>query len=100
MYPGRRGYLSGDAAVAVNAGFLNGADLSEAEHGVYYAWSPYRDAWRKYKDHNRLKQAAKNAEEIREGVVSGSTGHLSLMKFRKSQAQEIIVNLLQFLTGQ
>ena len=27
----------GDAAVAVNAGFLNGADLSEAEHGVYYA---------------------------------------------------------------
>ena len=30
----------GDAAVAVNAGFLNGADLSEAEHGVYYAWSP------------------------------------------------------------
>ena len=62
----------GDAAVAVNAGFLNGADLSEAEHGVYYAWSPYRDAWRKYKDHNRLKQAAKNAEEIREGVYLGA----------------------------
>lgn len=36
------------------------------------AWSPYRDAWRKYKDHNRLKQAAKNAEEIREGVYLGA----------------------------
>lgn len=39
---------------------------------MYYAWSPYRDAWRKYKDHNRLKQAAKNAEEIREGVYLGA----------------------------
>lgn len=26
----------GDADVAINAGFLNGADLSDAKHGVYY----------------------------------------------------------------
>ena len=29
----------GDADVAVNAGFLNDGNLSEAKHGVYYAWS-------------------------------------------------------------
>ena len=78
----------GDAAVAVNAGFLNGADLSEAEHGVYYAWSPYRDAWRKYKDHNRLKQAAKNAEEIREACI-WEHRHLSLMKFRNRRHRRL-----------
>lgn len=61
----------GDASVAVNAGFLNGADLSETAHGVYYAWSPYRDAMRKYKEENRLVRAAENTEEIREGVHLG-----------------------------
>lgn len=61
----------GDAQVAVNAGFLNGADLSEAKHGVYYAWSPYRDAMRKYKEKNRLVAAAKNTTEIQEGVHLG-----------------------------
>lgn len=53
---------------------LNGADLSEAEHGVYYAWSPYRDAWRKYKDHNRLKQANEECRRDTRRRVSGSTG--------------------------
>ncbi|WP_461881500.1 hypothetical protein [Fusicatenibacter sp.] len=61
----------GDAAAAINAGFLNGADLSEAEHGVYYAWSPYRDAWRKYREENRLVRAAEHTEEIQQGVHLG-----------------------------
>lgn len=61
----------GDAQVAVNAGFLNGADLSEAKHGVYYAWSPYRDAMRKYKDENRLAKAAEGTTELQEGVHFG-----------------------------
>lgn len=61
----------GDAQAAVNAGFLNGADISEAKHGVYYAWSPYRDAMRKYKDGNRLARASKDTKEIAEGVHLG-----------------------------
>lgn len=61
----------GDADVAVNAGFLNGADLSDAKHGIYYAWSEYRDAFRRYKDENRLARAAKDTEEIRPGVHMG-----------------------------
>ena len=61
----------GDADVAVNAGFLNGADLSDAKHGIYYAWSEYRDAFRRYKDENRLVRAAKDTEEIRPGVHMG-----------------------------
>lgn len=61
----------GDADVAVNAGFLNGADLSEAKHGVYYAWSPYRDVLRNYKDENRLRRAAGGTKEIAEGVHLG-----------------------------
>lgn len=55
----------GDADVAINAGFLNGADLSDAKHGVYYAWSLYRDAWRKNKETNRLEKAAKGTREIK-----------------------------------
>ncbi len=61
----------GDADVAINAGFLNGGDLSQAKHGVYYAWSPYRDAMRRYRDDNRLKQAAKGAKELQPGVHLG-----------------------------
>lgn len=61
----------GDADLAVNAGFLNGADLSEAKHGVYYSWSPYRDALRKYKEPNRIPDAEKGLQEIQEGVWSG-----------------------------
>ena len=61
----------GDADVAVNAGYLNGGDLRDARHGVYYAWSPYRDAKRKYLNENRLKDAAKNTDVIQPGVHLG-----------------------------
>ena len=61
----------GDADVALTAGFLNGGDLSEAKHGVYYAWSPYKDAMRMYRDDNRLKRAAANTTEIQPGVHLG-----------------------------
>lgn len=61
----------GDADVAVNAGFLNGANLSEAKHGVYFAWSPYRDAMRKYKEENRLETAAVNTSEVGNGIHLG-----------------------------
>lgn len=61
----------GDADVAINAGFLNGADLLDAKHGVYYAWSLYRDAWRKNKETNRLEKAAKGTREIQRGVHLG-----------------------------
>ena len=50
---------SGNADLAVNAGFLNGADLSDAEHGIYYAWSDTVDAMRRYKEENRLKKRRK-----------------------------------------
>lgn len=62
----------GDAEVAVNAGFFNGADLSEAKHGVYYAWSPYRDAMRRFKEENRLKRAAEGTRELQDGVHLGN----------------------------
>lgn len=62
----------GDGDVAINAGFLNVGDLQEAKHGVYYAWSPYRDAWRRSLDANRLKMAARNTEEIQPGIHLGS----------------------------
>lgn len=61
----------GNADVAVNAGFLNGADLRDAKHGVYYAWSEYRDAMRKFKDENRLARAGKGTREIQPGVHLG-----------------------------
>lgn len=61
----------GNADVAVNAGFLNGADLRDAKHGVYYAWSEYRDAMRRFKDGNRLARAARGTGEIRPGVHLG-----------------------------
>jgi hypothetical protein len=61
----------GNADIAVNAGFLNGADLSDAEHGVYYAWSEYRDAFRCYKEENRLENAVKDTKEIQPGVHLG-----------------------------
>jgi hypothetical protein len=61
----------GDADIAINAGFLNGADLSDAKHGVYYAWSAYRDAMRCHKDENRLTRAAGGTKEIQPGVHLG-----------------------------
>lgn len=62
------GRYQGDADVAVNAGFLNGADLGDAKHGVYYAWSPYRDAMRRYLDSGRLPRAAQGGREVQAGV--------------------------------
>ena len=61
----------GSADVAMTAGFLNGGDLSEAKHSVYYAWSPYKDAMRKYRDDNRLKRMAADSDEIQPGVHLG-----------------------------
>lgn len=62
---------AGGADVAVNAGFLNGGDMSDASHGVYYAWSPFRDAFRRYKEQSRLQDAAKDAREPQNGVHLG-----------------------------
>lgn len=61
----------GRADVAVNAGFFNCADLSDAEHSIWYAWSEYRDAFRRYKEENRLKKAAKDTREICPGIHLG-----------------------------
>ncbi len=61
----------GDADLAVNAGFLNGAELSDAGHGIYYAWSYYRDAMRRYKEENRLVRAAKGTAKVAPGVHLG-----------------------------
>ena len=61
----------GNGDIAVNAGFLNGARLSEAKHSVYYAWSKYRDIGRRYEDKNRLERAAKGTKLIEQGVHLG-----------------------------
>ena len=61
----------GNADIAVNAGFLNGADLSQAKHGIWYAWSEYRDAMRRYKEEIRLKRAAVGTEELQPGIHLG-----------------------------
>ncbi|MCM1190873.1 MAG: hypothetical protein NC123_02700 [Butyrivibrio sp.] len=75
----------GDGDVAVNAGFFNGGDLSEAKHGVYYAWSKYRDAFRKSEDKKRLMLAAENAREIGGGIYQG--------------AQQLVINDINSLAG-
>lgn len=64
---------NGNADVALNAGFVNIGDLSGAKHGVYYAWSPWRDALRKSLEANRLLRAAKGSREIAPGVHLGDT---------------------------
>lgn len=64
-------FYQGDADVAVNAGFVQDVDLSAAAHAVYYAWSPYRDAMRRYEDPNRLKKAAANTQKIAPGIHFG-----------------------------
>lgn len=64
-------HYQGDADVAINAGFLNGADLSGARHSVYYTWSLYRDAGRRYKEGNRLVRAAEDTQELCRGVHLG-----------------------------
>lgn len=62
----------GNVDIAVNAGFLNGAQLSDAKHSVYYAWSKYRDIGRRYKDENRLEKAACGTKTIEPGVHLGN----------------------------
>lgn len=61
----------GDADVAVNAGFLNTGGLEDAKHGIYYAWSSCRDAWRRYPEGTRLKIVADGAREVEPGVHLG-----------------------------
>ena len=61
----------GDADLAVNAGFFDGGDLSEAAHSAYYAWSPYRDPLRRASGSGRLTRAAEDTEEIQPGVHLG-----------------------------
>ncbi|MBR6322614.1 MAG: hypothetical protein IKR59_07075, partial [Lachnospiraceae bacterium] len=61
----------GTADAAVNAGFVNDCDLSRASHGVYYSWSPYRDAFRKKRNETRLAGAAGDARELAPGVHLG-----------------------------
>ncbi|MCM1145121.1 MAG: hypothetical protein NC318_07470 [Blautia sp.] len=75
----------GDGEVAINAGFFNGGDLSEAKHGVYYAWSKYRDAFRRAEDKKRLALAAEGAEEISNGIYQG--------------AQQLVINEISNLAG-
>ncbi len=60
---------TGDADVVLCAGFLNGGDLSQARHAVYYAWSPYRDALRRVKDEHRLQRIAGDAPEVAPGIT-------------------------------
>lgn len=61
---------TGDADVAVNAGFLNGDGLGDAAHGIYYAWSPYADPFRREMN-DRLARRAEGTEEIQPGVHLG-----------------------------
>ena len=63
----------GQADAAVNAGFLNGGDLSRAKHAVCYAWSPYRDAFRRELNTTRLAEAAAGSKEIQPGVHLSDT---------------------------
>ena len=57
--------------MAVNAGFVNTGDLSQAKHGVVYAWSPWRDAFRQFRDESRLPAAAQGGEKLHPGVTLG-----------------------------
>jgi hypothetical protein len=61
----------GDSDAAINAGFFNVGDLSEANHAVYYAWSKYRDAFRRSEDKQRLPLAAEGAKKIANGIHLG-----------------------------
>ncbi|WP_141499968.1 hypothetical protein [Paenibacillus luteus] len=54
---------TGDADVAVTAGFVNNGDLSQAKHAVYFAWSPYRDAMRHASGEGRLERLAEQTDE-------------------------------------
>ena len=62
---------TGDADVAVTAGFVNNGDLSQAKHAVYYAWSPYRDALRHTEGGGRLERLAAQTDEALLGANLG-----------------------------
>lgn len=60
------------SGVAVNAGYTDDGDLSEAEHGVYYAWSDFADPYRRARNPQRLSlAAAAGGEERPEEPVPG-----------------------------
>lgn len=59
---------SGCANAVVNAGFVNSGDLSANKHGVYYAWSPYTDVYRKELNSDRLSKSAEGSTELAGGV--------------------------------
>ncbi len=72
----RNVFLDGDtyhgrAKAAVNAGFFNDCNLEEAEHGVYYAWSQYADAYGNGKESHRLTRAAADTKELSPGIRLG-----------------------------
>jgi len=62
---------TGDADVAVTAGFVNNGDLSQAKHAVYYAWSPYRDAMRHASGEGRLERLAEQTDTELPGAKLG-----------------------------
>ncbi|KWX87033.1 hypothetical protein AMQ83_15485, partial [Paenibacillus riograndensis] len=62
---------TGDADVAITAGFLNNGDLSQAERAVYFAWSPYRDALRHASGGGRLERLANETDELLPGAKLG-----------------------------
>jgi hypothetical protein len=62
---------TGDADVAVTAGFVNNGDLSQAKHAVYFAWSPYRDAMRHASGGGRLERLAAETDETLLGAKLG-----------------------------
>ncbi len=64
----------GAADVAVNAGFFDCGDLQKAKHAVYYAWSPYTDAFRRETDENRLKNAKGKENSLVFESIAASAG--------------------------
>lgn len=62
---------TGDADVAVTAGFVNSGDLSQADHAVYFAWSSYRDAMRRASGEGRLERLAAENDETLPGAKLG-----------------------------
>ncbi len=65
----------GDADLAINAGYFNTADLSDAKHGVNYAWSMNRDAFRNFPDTQRLTKAAEGTK-VMAGYEQQQSVHL------------------------
>ncbi len=66
---------AGSADVAINAGFFDGGDLSKAKHAVYYAWSPYTDAFRREKNECRLVDAKKQEGTLVFDNIAATVGY-------------------------